>query len=320
MSTSTIDTETLENSVQTGVNQLLRGGWGEALKTILFALLLLVICLVIKAILLKLLDRGLNRFSQVEKSLHTFIRSMANILLWFITLMVVADSLGINASSLLALVSILGLAVSLSVKDSLSNLAGGLTILGTKPFKVGDYVEIGETGGTVQEIGLVYTKLTTIDNRRILMPNSLVVDAQVTNYTTEPLRRVDLTVSASYDAPVEKGLVDRVLGIEGTDITVRMGYFYGSYANGQGALIEILDYSEPGVSMTEQGGSGPGNGGIFTQAFETKDLDKLLARCEAFGYKTASERTTVTLESVGEIDTVLVSGVNGTLYQFYQVK
>ena len=96
MSTSTIDTETLENSVQTGVNQLLRGGWGEALKTILFALLLLVICLVIKAILLKLLDRGLNRFSQVEKSLHTFIRSMANILLWFITLMVVADSLGIN--------------------------------------------------------------------------------------------------------------------------------------------------------------------------------------------------------------------------------
>ena len=138
MSTSTIDTETLENSVQTGVNQLLRGGWGEALKTILFALLLLVICLVIKAILLKLLDRGLNRFSQVEKSLHTFIRSMANILLWFITLMVVADSLGINASSLLALVSILGLAVSLSVKDSLSNLAGGLTILGTKPFKVGD--------------------------------------------------------------------------------------------------------------------------------------------------------------------------------------
>ena len=204
MSTSTIDTETLENSVQTGVNQLLRGGWGEALKTILFALLLLVICLVIKAILLKLLDRGLNRFSQVEKSLHTFIRSMANILLWFITLMVVADSLGINASSLLALVSILGLAVSLSVKDSLSNLAGGLTILGTKPFKVGDDVEIGETGGTVQEIGLVYTKLTTIDNRRILMPNSLVVDAQVTNYTTEPLRRVDLTVSASYDAPVEK--------------------------------------------------------------------------------------------------------------------
>ena len=91
--------------------------------------------------------------------------------------MVVADSLA-STPAPAGLVSILGLAVSLSVKDSLSNLAGGLTILGTKPFKVGDYVEIGETGGTVQEIGLVYTKLTTIDNRRILMPNSLVVDAR----------------------------------------------------------------------------------------------------------------------------------------------
>ena len=202
MSTETIDTETLENSVQAGVDNLFRSGWEGALKTILFALLLLVVCLVVKAILLKLLDRALDRLTQVEKSLHTFIRSMANILLWFVTLMVVADALGINASSLLALVGVLGLAVSLSVKDSLSNLAGGLTILGTRPFKVGDYVEIGSNSGTIQEIGLVYTSLTTVDNRRILVPNSVVVDAEVTNYTAEPLRRVDLKVTASYDASV----------------------------------------------------------------------------------------------------------------------
>lgn len=204
MSTETIDTETLENSVQAGVSNLFSSGWEGALKTILFALLLLVVCLVVKAILLKLLDRALDRLTQVEKSLHTFIRSMANILLWFVTLMVVADSLGINASSLLALVGVLGLAVSLSVKDSLSNLAGGLTILGTRPFRVGDYVEIGSNSGTIQEIGLVYTSLTTVDNRRILVPNSVVVDAEVTNYTAEPLRRVDLKVTASYDAPVER--------------------------------------------------------------------------------------------------------------------
>ena len=204
MSTETIDTETLGDSVQEGVSTLFRSGWEGALKTILFALLLLVVCLVVKAILLKLLDRALDRLTQVEKSLHTFIRSMANILLWFVTLMVVADALGINASSLLALVGVLGLAVSLSVKDSLSNLAGGLTILGTRPFKVGDYVEIGSNSGTIQEIGLVYTSLTTVDNRRILVPNSVVVDAEVTNYTAEPLRRVDLKVTASYDAPVER--------------------------------------------------------------------------------------------------------------------
>lgn len=204
MNTETIDTGALESSVQTGMSKLFRNGWEGALKTIFFALLLLVLCLVVKAILLKLLDRALDRMSHVERSLHTFIRSLGNILLWFVTLMVVADSLGINATSLLALVSVFGLAVSLSVKDSLSNLAGGLTILGTGPFKVGDYVEIDDIGGTVQEIGLVYTSLTTLDNCRILVPNSTVVDAQVTNYTVEPLRRVDLKVTASYDAPVEK--------------------------------------------------------------------------------------------------------------------
>ena len=186
-----IDTGQLESSVEAGVHTLMKNGWEGALKTIFFALILLVVCLIVKAIVLKILDRALDRFKQIEKSLHTFIRSMMNIILWFITLMIVAESLGINASSLLALVSIFGLAVSLSVKDSLANLAGGFTILSTRPFKVGDYVEIGSTGGTIREIGMVYTKLATLDNRIILMPNNVVVDAEVTNYSAEDLRRVD---------------------------------------------------------------------------------------------------------------------------------
>ena len=214
---TTIDTEALGNSVEQGVDNLFRDGWGGALETILFAALLLVVCLVAKAILLKILDRALNKLTHVERSLHTFIRSMANILLWFVTLMVVAESLGINANSLLALVGVLGLAVSLAVKDSLANLASGLTILSTKPFKVGDYVEIGDIEGTVQDIGLVYTSLNTLDNRRILVPNSNVVDEEVINYTTEPLRRVDLKVTAAYDAPVEgvKAAIQAVIARHG---------------------------------------------------------------------------------------------------------
>ena len=114
--------------------------------------------------------------------------------------------------------------------------------------------------------------------------------------------------------------MDRVLGIEGTDITVRMGYFQGTGENGKSTLIEILDYSEDGVSMTETGGSVPSNGGMFAHAFETKDLDALHARCAEKGYETYGERATMTLETVGTIDTVIVKGVNVTLYQFYQVK
>ncbi|MDO4516590.1 MAG: mechanosensitive ion channel family protein [Bacillota bacterium] len=197
-----IDAENLSESVDQGLKTLFRGGWEGALKTVLFALLVLMICLIVKRVILRILDRGLDR-GHVDRSFHGFIRSGLNVVLWFVTIMIVAELLGINATSLVALVSIAGLAVSLSVQDTLANLAGGLTILATHPFKVGDYVVIGSTTGTIREIGMVYTKLTTLDNRRIVVPNSIVADAEVTNYSTEPLRRVDLLVSASYDAPVE---------------------------------------------------------------------------------------------------------------------
>lgn len=198
----TIDTQTVTQNVEQSLNNLFRNGWGDVLKSVLIALLLLAVCLIVKRVVLKLVGRSLEKSSHIEKSFHTFIRSLLNIALWFVTIMVVADSFGINASSLLTLVGVAGLAISLAIKDTLANLAGGLTILGTQPFKVGDYVEIGTTGGTVLEIGMVYTTLNTVDNRRILVPNSIVADAQVTNFSAEPLRRVDLVVSASYDASV----------------------------------------------------------------------------------------------------------------------
>lgn len=197
------DTEALEDSVETAVRNLTIHGWEGALKILLTALVLLLVCLVIKRIFLRLLDRGLDR-GHIEKSFHAFIRSAVNILLWFVTILIVTQSLGVNATSLIALLSIAGLAVSLSVQDSLSNLAGGLTILSSQPFKVGDYVEIGDAAGTVLEIGMVHTKLNTVDNCRLVLPNSTVASAQVRNYSTEPLRRVDLTVGADYNAPAEQ--------------------------------------------------------------------------------------------------------------------
>ena len=197
------DTEALENSVETAINNLSRSGWEENLKVVIVAVLLLCVCLIVKRILLRVLDRGLDR-GHIEKSFHAFIRSAVNIVLWFVTVAIVAQSLGINATSLIALVSIAGLAISLSVQDSLSNLAGGLTILSTTPFMVGDYVEIGDAAGTVVEIGMVHTKLNTTDNCRLVLPNSTVVSTQVRNYSAEPSRRVDLVVGASYDAPAER--------------------------------------------------------------------------------------------------------------------
>ena len=202
MSTN-IDTEALGESISESWQALIRSGWEGAAKTIFFTLLLLILCLIVKKIVLKLVDRALGR-SKIEPSFHRFIHSAANILLWFITLTVVAESVGIDATSLLALVSIAGLAVSLSVQDTLANLAGGLSILATHPFKVGDYVVIGSAQGYVREIGMVHTKLTTFDRQVIILPNSVVADAEVDNHSTEAVRRVSRIITASYDDPVEK--------------------------------------------------------------------------------------------------------------------
>lgn len=201
--TAELDTEALSSDVEETFQVFFRSGWEENVQTILFAVLILMACLVAKRIILYVVGKGLNQ-SRLEKSFHAFVRSGINILLWFVTLMVVAECLGINATSVLALVSIAGLAISLSVQDTLSNLAGGLTILTTHPFKVGDYVKIDGTEGYVQEIGMVYTRLLTYDRRKIILPNKTVIDGEITNYFEEPIRRVERRVNVSYDGPTEQ--------------------------------------------------------------------------------------------------------------------
>ncbi len=197
------DNEALTTGAQSAMSSLTSNGWQGALKLVILAVVLLIVCLIVKKVILKILDRGLGK-SKIEKSFHTFIRSAVNIVLWFVTAMIVCQSVGINATSLIALVSIIGLALSLSVQDSLSNLAGGITILATHPFRVGDFIEIGGTTGTVLEIGMVHTKLNTLDNRRVILPNSVVVGAEVQNYSEEPRRRVDISVSAPFGVAVQQ--------------------------------------------------------------------------------------------------------------------
>ncbi|MEG2000292.1 MAG: mechanosensitive ion channel [Evtepia sp.] len=172
-------------------------------KVILTAALLLVICLIVKSVLIKAMDRILDR-SRIEKNLHAFLRSCLKILLWFITVMIVAGAFGIDATSLVAVLSIAGLAISLSIQGSLSNLASGITLILTKPFVVGDLVEIAGITGEIIEIGMVYTKLNTVDNRRVVIPNSNITAKQVINYTTEKTRRIEINITASYDAPIEQ--------------------------------------------------------------------------------------------------------------------
>lgn len=152
--------------------------------------------------LMRVVDRLLNR-SKSMADIRVYIRSGMNIFLWFLLILMVTGSLGIDVSSIIAMLGVVGLAVSLALQNTLSNLAGGMMILVSKPFVVGDYIDTDGTAGTVAEIGLAYTKLTTPDAKRISIPNSQISGAKITNYTNENGRRVDIVFSASYDAPTQ---------------------------------------------------------------------------------------------------------------------
>ncbi len=170
------------------------------LEKVVHVLLLILVGVVVIRVVLKLLDRVLAR-SKSLKSLSHYIHSVAKISMAFILVLMVAEDVGIHTTSLVAVLSVAGLAVSLALQNTLSNVAGGIMLLVTTPFQVGDYVEADGISGTVHAIDLSYTAILTIDGKEIFVPNSQLSGTKIINYTVLGRRRVDLNFTASYDAP-----------------------------------------------------------------------------------------------------------------------
>lgn len=167
------------------------------------AVIAAVVSLVVIKVLTGVTRRALGR-SQLDETLKKLLHTLLKAALWFVAVIVVLDCLDIKVTSLVAVLSVVGLAFSLALQNFLSNLAGGMQILASHPFKLGDYVDAGGCSGTVTEIGIFYTKLTTPDNKLVQLPNSTIVSANITNYSAQPTRRVELKVSAGYGAPTER--------------------------------------------------------------------------------------------------------------------
>ena len=170
------------------------------LNKVVHVLLLALIGVVVIRVILKLLDGMLAR-SKSLKSLSRYIHSVAKIAMTVILVLMVAEDMGIHTTSLVAMLSVAGLAVSLALQNTLSNVAGGIMLLVTTPFQVGDYVEADGVSGTVHAIDLSYTAILTIDGKEIFVPNSQLSGTKIINYTILGRRRVDLNFTASYDAP-----------------------------------------------------------------------------------------------------------------------
>lgn len=175
----------------------------EAGKSIIIAI---IIYFVGKG-LISLINRmlvGMMVRKNIDPAIQSFTKSLVNILLMALLVISVVSALGVNTTSFAALLASAGVAVGMALSGNLQNLAGGIVILLFRPFRVGDYIEAQGTGGTVTEIQIFHTILTTADNKKIYLPNGALSSGNITNYSKEPLRRVDFTVGVEYGEDIDK--------------------------------------------------------------------------------------------------------------------
>lgn len=169
---------------------------------------IMTVCLIIGSliaikIILSLFDKFLKK-SKLDTLVGKILRTTLKAFLLFTATIIVLGNLGIPVSSLIALLSIIGVALSLAVQGFLSNVFGGIQIITNRPFTVGDYVEAGGQSGTVREVGLFYTKLDTPDKKLVQLPNSKIANDGIINYSHAPKRRVEILISLSYDDDTDK--------------------------------------------------------------------------------------------------------------------
>ena len=154
----------------------------------------------------KLVLKGLNRVPAVDETLRPFFASIIRYAIIAITLVAVLARLGIQTTSIIAVLGAAGLAIGLALQGTLQNIAAGIMLLILRPFKVGDYIDAGGTAGTVDEIGLFTTDMTTFDGIYLSVPNSALWNTSILNYTRLPTRRLDIPVGIAYEDDVEKAL------------------------------------------------------------------------------------------------------------------
>lgn len=175
----------------------------DAGKSILLAAVIFIAGRFLISVINRLVAQMMER-KKIDATIQSFLRSFINILLTILLLISVVSALGVNTTSFAALLASAGVAIGMALSGNLQNLAGGLIILLFKPYKVGDYIDAQGVSGTVKEIQIFHTVLTTPDNKIIYVPNGSLSSGSVTNYSLSALRRVDWTIGVEYGTEIEK--------------------------------------------------------------------------------------------------------------------
>ena len=171
-------------------------------RILLAGIILLVGIRIVRAVQ-GILKKTFERMN-LEENVNRFLLSVINASMYAIVIFIAAEKLGVPSASIVALMGSAGVAIGLSLKESLSNVAGGILIMLTRPFILQDYIICGDVEGSVYSIGLVYTVLITVDNRMITIPNGTVANATVINVTAQDKRQLDLEINIHYDSDLKK--------------------------------------------------------------------------------------------------------------------
>lgn len=191
-------------------------------KNILIAIVILIVGNKLIKWVLKLIGNSFKK-TKIEPMVAKFLLSLIRFALYFLIAIIVISVLGIPTTSLIAALSAAGLTVGLALQGSLSNFAGGVLILLFKPFTTGDYIKEDTHGneGTVTGIDLFYTKILTIDNKAIVIPNGTLANSSLTNFTAQEKRRIDILIGISYDSDIRKAKAVLSEVIDGCDRVLR---------------------------------------------------------------------------------------------------
>lgn len=193
------------------------------------AILLLIGGWIVAAWLKRVVRRGLGKIRGMDVTVSIFLSNIVRYLVLVLVLIAVLAQFGVQTASILAVLGTVGLAVGLALQGTLSNIAAGLMLLVLRPFRSGDYIDAEGTAGTVQEIGLFNTELTTFDGVYLAVPNSQIWNRSILNYSRLPTRRLDVPIGISYGDDIDKAMAalmdlmkrdDRVLGDPAPEVMV----------------------------------------------------------------------------------------------------
>lgn len=213
MSAEKVNVILAESGIENLVNPQKVGAWEAMLQKapeaflnlgirVLFALLVYLIGRSLIRVLIRILTKSLEK-TILDKGIVQFIDSCVRVLCYLVLILLIATQFGLDAATVIAVLGSAGVAIGLAVQGSLSNFAGGVLILVTKPFSVGDYIILnGSVEGTVKEIRIFHTKMITADNKGIMVPNGSLSSGTILNVSENPIRRVDLSVGIHYDADI----------------------------------------------------------------------------------------------------------------------